>query len=423
MLALDLFRGGEVVAGKKYVDNQVAWINLMEILDSFEQLQPGEFLISTGYGLKDDPASAREILFQLVSHRIAGLALQPGYYIDEIPPAFVEAAEHYGLPLIRLPAKLTFGKITKALFNAIGALPSEEGEAPLHRQSTRHLARILLENFIDDLLDRKDTASYSDMCVRAESLGFRLDLPYQVGVVRFPSAEGIPHCVEKQAPLLESLTEDVSLFQAAHWRFRNSCFVVLFSTTAKDVKKVFAEGFSRLFPIPGSTPECLMGLGYTATRLEDIPRSYEEARIAADLGKYLCRPTMVTAFRDVEALHLLRACRNREELRRFCDRTISPLADYDRANRTTLRETLKIYLRSLNKIRASQELFIHRQTLVYRLHKIEEITGRALENPDDRLILELGLAAESLLGSPPGRDIKIPAANRLTRLTTMRDPN
>jgi hypothetical protein len=84
---------------------------------------------------------------------------------------------------------------------------------------------------------------------------------------------------------------------------------------------------------------------------------------------------------------------------------------------------LKIYLRSLNKIRASQELFIHRQTLVYRLHKIEEITGRALENPDDRLILELGLAAESLLGSPPGRDIKIPAANRLTRLTTMRDPN
>ncbi len=403
MLALDLFRGVEVVAGKEHVDNQVAWINLMEILDSFEQLQPGEFLISTGYGLKDDPASAREILSQLVSHRIAGLALQPGYYIDEIPPAFVEAAEHYGLPLIRLPAKLTFGKITKALFNAIGALPSDEAEgAPLsHRQSARHLSRILLENFIDDLLDRKDTASYSDMCVRAGSLGFRLDLPYQAGVVRFPSAEGRPHSLEKQAPLLESLTEDASFFQAAHWRLRDSCFTVLFSTTAKDVKKVFAEGFSRLFPVPNSAPECLMGLGYPSGKLEDIPRSYEEARIAADLGKHLCRPDIVTAFRDVEALHLLRACRNREELRRFCDRTVSPLADYDRANRTPLRETLKIYLRSLNKIRASQELFIHRQTLVYRLHKIEEITGRALENPDDRLILELGLAAESLLGAPP----------------------
>ncbi|WP_300522890.1 PucR family transcriptional regulator [Aminiphilus sp.] len=401
MLALDLFRGVEVVAGKEHVENQVAWINLMEILDSFEQLQPGEFLISTGYGLKDDPASAREILSQLVSHRIAGLALQPGYYIDEIPPAFVEAAEHYGLPLVRLPAKLTFGKITKALFNAIGALPSDEaGEAPLlHRQSARHLSRILLENFIDDLLDRKDTASYSDMCVRAESLGFRLDLPYQAGVVRFPSAEGRPHALEKQASLLESLTEDASLFQAAHWRLRDSCFAVLFSTTAKNVKKVFAEGFSRLFP--GATPECRMGLGYPSGKLEDIPRSYEEARIAADLGKHLCRPDIVTAFRDVEALHLLRACRNREELRRFCDRTVSPLTDYDRANRTPLRETLKIYLRSLNKIRASQELFIHRQTLVYRLHKIEEITGRALENPDDRLILELGLAAESLLAAPP----------------------
>lgn len=403
MLALDLFRGVEVVAGKGQVDNQVTWINLMEILDSFEQLQPGELLISTGYGLKDDPASAHTILSQLASHRIAGLALQPGYYIDEIPPSFVEAAEHYSLPLIRLPAKLTFGKITKALFDAIGALPPDEGgETPLlRRQSAERFSRTLLENFIDDLLERRETSSYSDMCIRAESLGFRLDLPYRVGVVRFPSSEISSHSLVKQLPFLESITADSTVFQAAHWHLRK-CFTVLFSTTVRDVKKLFLDGLSRFFP--GSSLECLMGIGYPSSKPEDLPRSYEEARIAADLGRHLCRPSIVTVFRDVEALHLLRACRNQEELQRFRERTIAPLADYDRTNRTPLRETLKVYLQSLNKIRASQELFIHRQTLVYRLRKIEEITGRMLENADDRLILELGLAAESLLASEPRRD-------------------
>lgn len=402
MLTLPLFRGAQVVAGRDHLDNRVTWINLMEILDSFDQLQPGEFLISTGYGLKDDATTAQAILSQLASRRIAGLALQPGYYIDEIPGAFVEAAENKGLPLIRLPAKLTFGTITKALFDAMGALPSEQGgeTTPLRRQSTHHLTERLRDTFIDDLLEGRDAASYSDTCIRADSLGFRLDLPYQVGVIRFFSGHSLSPA-DGEAPLLQAVTEDRALFPAAYWRHREREHVLLFSTTARNAKSLFVEALRHLLP---KDTACLMGIGYPSAKLEGISKSYEEARIAADLGRHLHCPALVTAFRDVEALHLLRACRNGEELQHFCERVLAPLVDYDRKHRAPLRETLQRYLQSLNKIRTSQELFIHRQTLAFRLRKIEEITGRNLESADDRLILELGLAAESLLSSqtPPG---------------------
>ena len=69
----------------------------------------------------------------------------------------------------------------------------------------------------------------------------------------------------------------------------------------------------------------------------------------------------------------------------------------DRANRSQLVLTLRTYLRDRNKNRTAQVLFIHRQTLAYRLRKIREITHRDLEDPDDLLALQLGLLADSLL--------------------------
>jgi purine catabolism regulator len=77
--------------------------------------------------------------------------------------------------------------------------------------------------------------------------------------------------------------------------------------------------------------------------------------------------------------------------------SIGPLREHDRVNKTQYALTLKTYLESLHKARTAQELFIHRQTLAYRLNRIREITGRDPENPDDRLTLEFGFAVEAYL--------------------------
>lgn len=68
------------------------------------------------------------------------------------------------------------------------------------------------------------------------------------------------------------------------------------------------------------------------------------------------------------------------------------LKEYDRKNHTDLLNTLEVYLTcERNYVRTAERLFIHRNSLLYRLKRIEELTDIDLEDPDVRLYLILSL--------------------------------
>ncbi len=67
---------------------------------------------------------------------------------------------------------------------------------------------------------------------------------------------------------------------------------------------------------------------------------------------------------------------------------VGPLVDYDRQNRRNLVETLQVFLdESCNTSAAARRLFLNRHSLMYRLNKIEELTGFSLKEPADRFFL------------------------------------
>jgi PucR family transcriptional regulator, purine catabolism regulatory protein len=76
-------------------------------------------------------------------------------------------------------------------------------------------------------------------------------------------------------------------------------------------------------------------------------------------------------------------------------RVIGPLLDYDRDHGTELVESLRVFL-TCNRSwqRAAKELFVHKQTLVYRIRRIEELTRRKLDSTAD--VAELWLALQAL---------------------------
>jgi DNA-binding PucR family transcriptional regulator len=70
-------------------------------------------------------------------------------------------------------------------------------------------------------------------------------------------------------------------------------------------------------------------------------------------------------------------------------RIVGPLVAYDRSD---LVETLDVYLQeSANTSSAARRLHLNRHSLLYRLRKIEELTGRSLERPADRFVLDLSI--------------------------------
>jgi DNA-binding PucR family transcriptional regulator len=73
---------------------------------------------------------------------------------------------------------------------------------------------------------------------------------------------------------------------------------------------------------------------------------------------------------------------------------VRPLADHDRERRSDLVRTLKTYFAAgANASEAADRLFLHRNSMIYRLERIQKLTGLDLKDPRARLALQLGLLA------------------------------
>ena len=73
---------------------------------------------------------------------------------------------------------------------------------------------------------------------------------------------------------------------------------------------------------------------------------------------------------------------------------VTPLLAYDRKRGSDLLKTLSVYFDTgANASETADRLFLHRNSLLYRLERIQELTGLDLKEPDARLALQLGLLA------------------------------
>lgn len=143
-----------------------------------------------------------------------------------------------------------------------------------------------------------------------------------------------------------------------------------------------------------------VGVGRPYAELRELSRSYREARRALGLARKLGLADRPVLFERLGIFRLLTILADEfpAEARTFVDETLGKLVEYDRQNRSDLVETLRVALESnLNVSEAAERLHVHRNTLLYRLHRVEEISGWNLENPDSRLALHLAVKLYDLL--------------------------
>ena len=85
--------------------------------------------------------------------------------------------------------------------------------------------------------------------------------------------------------------------------------------------------------------------------------------------------------------------------------TLGPLLAQPEHHQRTLLQTLGALLRHDGSAKhAAEELYCHRNTVIYRMKQIEQLTGRSLADPRDKLMLELGLMSVDPPIPDPSRD-------------------
>lgn len=97
-------------------------------------------------------------------------------------------------------------------------------------------------------------------------------------------------------------------------------------------------------------------------------------------------------YEDFKFYNMLNNLYNQLDLSYYCNDGVLKLIQYDRENDTEYYTTLKTYIKEdKNAIIASEKLFIHRNTMNYRLNKIKDISKIDLKNHNDIFFIELSI--------------------------------
>ena len=129
--------------------------------------------------------------------------------------------------------------------------------------------------------------------------------------------------------------------------------------------------------------------GTIVEELKDVSKSYKEAKMALDVGKIFYAEKKVTAYNTLGIGRLIyqlpiNLCKIFiDEI--FGENVPSELDD------ETLTTINKFFENNLNVSETSRQLFVHRNTLVYRIEKLEKSTGLDIRTFDDALTFKIAL--------------------------------
>ena len=148
------------------------------------------------------------------------------------------------------------------------------------------------------------------------------------------------------------------------------------------------------------------GISRPATGLSMLRQAYREAKDAVGISYQLSDRDTTTFYGDLKLFQLLLALkeRNLDNLNQFYDDALGPLVEHDNRKQSDLIRTLSGFFEANgNLAKAAQALDVHRNTLVYRLERIAELTKMDLNDSDNRLILHLALKTQRVLATIPGQ--------------------
>ncbi|NDJ86052.1 MAG: hypothetical protein GYB66_09215 [Chloroflexi bacterium] len=241
------------------------------------------------------------------------------------------------------------------------------------------------------------------LTARAEQSMFDPEQVYVISTMRWTPGPDLRRTTKPVKP--EQLTEQIRhetkqrRIQAIIGQYHDRTLLFLALERAQHtgrMKQYTVSIAKRMTEILGGTVIC--GVGRPGVGLTELRRSFHEAERAMNLSTQLWQEPHTVFFGDLSLTELLMNIQDHEQLKQFCQEWLYHILDYDQQNNSDLLLTMSVYFANNGNMAATaKQLNVHRNTLVYRLNRIAEITQLDMDDADVQLNLHLAIKAYRLL--------------------------
>ena len=247
-------------------------------------------------------------------------------------------------------------------------------------------------SFVKDVIS--DNIMLGDIYMRAKELRVPADVCRGVFVVRsLRKTESVPTDViqtlfpDRQNDFVISVGDgDVVLIR----QMPESTGVKELNRIAASIEEALREG---------SESTVVVGIGTLAMHLRDLAKSYKEAQIAIEVGKVFDTEKYVINYENLGIGRLIYQLPTT-----LCEMFLQEVfkkGSLESLDRETLMTIQCFFENNLNVSETSRKLFVHRNTLVYRLEKIRKLTGLDLREFEHAITFKVALMVKKYLTSKP----------------------
>lgn len=384
LLNLKQFQKVKLHAGEKGLERVITYPYVGQTASVSEWVHGGELLFITG--VAHDINSLPQLLQECIAKKLSGLVVLTGSeYIEKLPQELLDMANDADFPLFSMPWDLRLIDVTKEITRLIDYDQIESKK--IHR----------LLNYLIFTADTEDKPTFDhEALVNLKISNYNL-------VAIFVSSKSLSQISDTQETDLQHYLKelcDARNIPCHSMIYGNKVVLLISARTQKELEIYisYLEKVHESLSILCNDNKLLLAMGDIHKGPAQIRTSSKEAAATITILqkkgiKQICR------YKNL-GLYRLFLQMKPSEMQYYYHSQLDNLIDYDKKYNTECVETLKVFLDCFNNIsKASRMLVIHRNTLLYRITKIEEVLGRSLSNPTVCIELHLALAIKNYLES------------------------
>ena len=369
-----------LLAGKAGMHNLVTWIHMVETMEASDFLEGGEIAFTTGLGL-----SNRVPLLTLVENiyekKAAGIIVNTGPFIEDIPNEVIEFCNEHCFPLFVIPWKIHLAEVMRIFCFTITKADQRELETAAA--------------FKNSIFFPKQEELY---VVPLSQRDFYENWKYSVCVLKLSNVKSdLPSRIEKMTMNLDNY---------ARHKYKNFAvfshdteILAVVANYSEDQLHTFVNDLkAQAKIILLDNEELSLGVGKLTQSIRCLYKSYGQATSIQKLQANNKIDKSLIFYSDMGIYKLLMGIEDKEILKDYYEKTIRPLTDYDSKNNSDLAEVLRCYLKHNGSVKeTADELFVHRNTINYKLNKIEEMLNMDFSSLNARLQLSIGYMLQDML--------------------------
>lgn len=373
ILNLPSFKNITILAGENSLDNVVSQVSIADSpVSDVDYLvsKEGDFYLSEFYFAKDSIQDMYSFLNTIINTKGSGLCLLDEY-IKKLPDEIVEHCNNKHLPVFLISVDVPYALMIKEIMELIIAdgqnmlLEKEITsiiEGTIDDKSKLKILRHLNPHFQNNIMafyvffNSNTEATITEVCNIFNRNVLSSGILYRKGVL------GLVTCTESD---LEQIDDKIQYY------------------------------IDKLAPLSGIAS---VGISDTNNKLKDAAKAINQSLTAAEIGLSNNEKETIVKYHDLGTMRLLMLLSGQSELEEFSNSIIGTLIEYDKMTNSQIYTTMyAFYKNNYHYKKTAQSLFVHENTVRYRIEKAEEIIKSKSSADDFRETFSVALKCKNII--------------------------